>query len=322
MFQQIASFFFMLNLLFNSLFCLPLNRYNSMELFSDDDFSDGFFVVSQATVNGQGQKLGSFTYCNESSVPSWAIAQWNSGPCLWADRIESDRYTLTDGTTKTVTYNPQEGCVSMRLNAANVYNGSAATYENWPHLLLEQAPLTDYDKLTDEEKEFYFCTADEFVLDLKIRMTDFKHTTNPEGVNAVQFLAYFYLQGFSGNEFIWFGVDLFDSRGYSDTNWSYDKGSGNMIYCLSTKDTYGLKTRSLYRFGKPYISEEWTTVKVNLKPHLEKAIKLANEDNIFGKEVSLEDFYIGGTNIGFEIHGNYDCTMEIKDFNITSYKKK
>lgn len=44
------------------------------------------------------------------------------------------------------------------------------------------------------------------------------------------------------------------------------------------------------------------------------------EDQIFGEKVSVSDFYIGGTNIGFEIHGNYDCTMEIKDFNLLSYR--
>lgn len=44
------------------------------------------------------------------------------------------------------------------------------------------------------------------------------------------------------------------------------------------------------------------------------------EDQIFGEKVSVSDFYIGGTNIGFEIHGNHDCTMEIKDFNLLSYR--
>ena len=38
--------------------------------------------------------------------------------------------------------------------------------------------------------------------------------------------------------------------------------------------------------------------------------------------IAEEDFYIGGTNIGFEIHGNYDCTVDIKNFNITSYNRK
>ena len=36
---------------------------------------------------------------------------------------------------------------------------------------------------------------------------------------------------------------------------------------------------------------------------------------------SPEDMYIGGVNIGYEIHGNYDMTMEFKNFDMISYSK-
>lgn len=322
MLQKIASLFFMMILSLSSLFGVEPAGYKSQPLFKDSGFEKGFTVMSQQTVDGAGIPLGTLNYADSAENPEWMIAQWNSGPCLWQERAESDRYEITDGKTKFVRYNPDEKSVSMRLNAAAVYGGQAAGEEQWPHLLLEQSPLCDYPTLTEEEKAFYSCAADRLVLRLKIRMTDFKETTNPEGINAVQYLAYFYLKDVDGNNFIWFGADLFDSRGYNDTNWAADTVSGNMIYCLSTKDTYGRRSRSLFRRGEPFVSDEWVEVEIDLKPHIIKAIKRANEDNVFGEKVSVEDFYIGGTNIGFEIHGNYDCTVEIKDFNLVSYIKE
>ncbi len=322
MFSRISSFIFMLILTITSYFGIPLKGYEEKTLFNDADFENGFTVMSQQTENGAGIELGNFTYNESEEKPAWMIAQWNSGNCLWENRTESDKYTITDGYTKTVTYNPEDKSVSMRLNASNIYKGEPATYENWPHLLLEQSPICNYNVLSEKDKAFYNCSADRLVLNLDIRLKDFVDTTNAEGVNATQFLAYFYLKGVEGHEFIWFGVSLFDDRGPTDTVWSLDEGSGQMIYCLSSKDTFGSDRKSLYRKGKPYVSDEWVHVEVDLTPHIEKAMKEANKSNTFSKEVKKEDFYIGGTNIGFEIHGNYDCTVDIKNFNITSYNRK
>lgn len=322
MINRVLSFFFMLILHITSYFGLPFDSYEQKKLFNDADFINGFTVVSQQTENGNQIPLGDFVYNESENSPSWTIAQWNSGNCLWENRIDSDKCTITDGLTKTVTYNPEDKSVSMRLNASNVYNGEAATYENWPHLLLEQSPVCDYQALSEDDKAFYNCSADRIVLELDIRLKDFVDTTNKDGVNATQYLAYFYLKGTETHEFIWFGVNLFDDRGPTDTVWSLDKASGQMIYCLSSKDTFGSDRKSLFRKGKPFVSDEWTHVEVDLTPHIEKAMKKANDSDTFSRKVKAEDFYIGGTNIGFEIHGNYDCTVDIKNFNLTSYNKK
>ncbi len=322
MIAKLLSFFFMLTLQLSSFFGIPLYGYESRELFSDPDFENGFTVMSQQTQNNVGIPLGNFVYNDCEKSPSWMIAQWNSGPCLWQDRVTSEKNTITDRFTKTITYNPEEKSVSMRLNATNIYNGDPAGNEAWPHLLLEQSPICEYYSLNDNEQAFYNCSADRMVLSLDLKINDFKGTTNPDGINAAQFLAYFYLNGVSQKEFIWFGVNLFDDRGYQDTYWALDEASQKMIYCVSTKDTFGLKSRSLFRNGQPFVSDDWVHIELDLTPHISLAIKEANKSNTFGYTVGKADFYIGGTNIGFEIHGNYDCTVEIKDFQITSYNRK
>ncbi len=319
--QRILSFLFMLSLSVSSTLGIPLRGYESKQLFNDTEFKNGFTVISQQTENGGQVRLGNFVYGDFETSPFWSVAQWNSGNCLWADRKETDVFTLTDGVSKTVSYNPENQSVSMRLNAANIYNGAPAGEDSWPHLLLEQSPITDYNSLSETEKSFYNCSADRMVLNLDIRLTDFVDTTNKDGINAAQYLAYFYLCGTDNEKFIWFGVNLFDNRGYQDTYWALDEASNQMIYCVSTKDTYGSKNSSLFRNGSPYVCDEWVNVNLDLTPYIKDAINKANRSNTFGETVSVNDFYIGGTNIGFEIHGNYDCTIEIKDFNLTAYNK-
>ncbi len=311
----------MLYLSVSSFFGTELKGYESKQLFADTDFSDGFTVVSQMTDGAQQIKLGDFTYSENGKSPSWTVGQWNSGPCLWKDRAESDVFTLTDGLTKTVRYNPEDKSVSLRLNAANVYGGEPAGDGPWPHLLLEQSPLCDYHLLSDDEKIFYNCSADRIVMKLDIKISDFRDTTNSEGINAAQFLSYIYLKGVNNSDFIWFGLNLFDSRGYMDTLWQRDTVGGLMIYSLSTKDTFCTEKRSLFRNGKPYTGDRWVHVEIDLTDHIDAAIEKANDDNTFGREVRREDFFIGGTNIGFEIHGNYDVTADIKDYTLTAYKK-
>lgn len=291
----------------------------SKQLFADTVFSEGFTVVSQDTSNGT-LPLGDFVY-SDSAEPRWMIAQWNSGGCLWANRIEGDRFTLTDGVTKTVTYNPDDRSVSMRLNAAAVYGGKPAGDGAWPHLLLEQSLAGDYSAADENGKAFYRCDSDKLIFALDVRISDFCDTLNPEGINAVQYQAFVYLSGVDGDKFVWFGIPVFDSRGECETYWSRDTaGSNNMIYTVSTADTYGTKLRSLNPFGTPRVGQRWTRICVDLTPHIEKMIERANADNIFGKPVSAEDFYISGTNIGFEIHGNYDCRVDIKNYTLTSYR--
>ncbi len=321
MLSRIFSFIFMLILSLSSMLDTPLYGYKSKQLLSDINFENGFHVLSQQISNNTSVKLGEFKYSDSIQSPSWMIAQWNSGPCLWSERVESDGYTITDGKTKWVTYNPDETSVSMRLNAAGVYNGIPAGETEWPHLLLEQSPIRDYSVMSDEEKAFYSCDSDHLVLSLDIKLSEFVDTINTDGINAVQYLAYFYMSAVDGSNFIWFGVNLFDSRGYQDTYWAPDSVGGLMIYSLSTKDTYGSNSKSLYRNGKPYVSDEWVHVEVDLAPHIDELINKANKSGVYPEPITADDFYISGTNIGFETHGNYDCTVEIKDFSLTSYNR-
>lgn len=318
--KKIIALIYLLVALIQSIFGFFTKEYTTRELLDDPDFKNGFTVVSMETDNGNQIPLGDFTYSQSTAAPCWTIAQWNSKHCLWRERIESDIYTITDGKTKSVTYDPDNNALSMRLNAANIYCGEPAPSDNWPHLLIEQSPFKGYSELSDADKLYYRCDSDKIILSLDVRIKDFNNTTNPEGVNAAQFLAYLYIRGINSDDFIWFGLNLFDDRGLQKTYWNIDTaGSNNMIYSLSTVDTFGSSRKALFRNGKPYVSDEWTHIELDLTKHLNRLMRKANSSKLYDKKFRKEDFYISGTNVGFEIHGNYDCTFEIKNYRLTSY---
>lgn len=301
-------------------------EYKSKKLFADDGFTNGFTVM--ATKHGPNGyvRLGDISFPESKEKPSWLIAQWHSKHCLWAERKPSDPYTITDGITKTVKYDPSDKSVSMRLNARSVYEGRAAGSELWPHLLLEQTPLFDKEKTSDEEKLFYEANSDKIVLSLDIKCPEYGDTTNPEGINACQFVAYFYLiyknsTGEAGKRFIWFGVGLYDSRWPIATYWNGDSVGTEMIYSISTEDTFGGLEKSFSDKGHKMPDNEWHEIRLDLVPHIERCLELANRDNTFGTHVTRDDFYFNGTNIGFETHGNYDVTFDIRNYNLTSYRR-
>ena len=57
----------------------------------------------------------------------------------------------------------------------------------------------------------------------------------------------------------------------------------------------------------------------DLVPHINRVVDIVNSDMVFGRRISRGALFVKGTNIGFEVHGNYDCTLQIRDYNSVSY---
>lgn len=272
-------------------------KFISHEIIRDSSFENGFTILSQQTNGAAAIPLGNWTY-NEDTVPTWELAQWSSGKCLWEDRVDDgNKYTITDGSSKWVTYDPEDKSISLRLNAADVYKGQPAGGSNWPHLLIEAGT------------EIASCDADRIYLSFDVRLVDYKPTTNPAGINAVQINPFIYLKAKDKTKFIWFGASVFDDRGPTAQSWQLDASSGNMIYGISNTNTYGKETQLTTDMG-------WVHVNLNIRPYIDHCCYLANTDGTYGSDIKASDFEITGTNFGFETHGNIDCTFAIRNYSI------
>ena len=303
----------------------PEKEYTSMQLFEDTEFRNGFTIMGQNTVKRGNVYIDPENQEGTGEKPSWMIAQWNSGPCLYRDRAESAQNIVTDGTIKTVTFDPSDRSISLRLNTIPYYDGKPGTTEKWPHLLLEQSPLDiDPKKPDDAEKlPYYSCSVDKMVVTLDIRMNDYKFVY-VDGVNAAQFLSYYYIKSKDNKDFIWFGVPLFDNRGETGIYWALDTaGSNQMIYSIASTDTYKNSPHSLLNgAGEPIVSDEWIHVEVDIRPHIEALLELGLKEGKFKSAKTLNDLYISGVNIGWETIGSFDIDVQIRNFKLTGYIEK
>jgi len=328
------------------------SMYNSTSLLADTDFVNGFDV--RPIVNNYAPE-GYFEYTGsgDSENNVWAICPWwthdgdGLSPSNYAatslihNRAETDEYTIADKKgSKVVSYHPEDKSLTMTLNCSKIYDGTphikddASTpdvnEENrvwWPHLLIEQDPT-----IYEVDKELSSADAERIMCELDIRMPEFTPTTNEEGTNACQFLVYFYLflkDDLKMKQRIWFGACLFDNRGgvaYVPT-WHRDSASYQMIYCVPQETVYGGLENSYldatvedgYMKFTTVTDDEWKTLRIDLTPHIDTVVEWANRDNAFGKEITKSDLYFGGVNLGYESHGNIDCTFEIRNFDLVSY---
>ena len=159
-------------------------------------------------------------------------------------------------------------------------------------------------------------------------MLDFKPTTNTEGMNVCSYLAYFYLRPKSQpSQRIWFGLTLFSGQSLTaptnvKPNWSPDSAAHQFMYGMPQAVVFdGIENSFNPSSGVAKVSDEWKKIRLDVTPHIDRAVEWANRDNIFGMPVTRDEMFFNGVNIGYEIHGNFDVTFEIRNFNIIAYNK-
>ena len=300
--------------------------YTATGLFQDIGFERGFYVshFEQKAVNREERIW--LNNSDSEEKPLWSIGPWWCGVDLWENRdMTADKYTLKDTKgVNTVIYNPEDNSLSLRVNATKIYDGKphiAQEYKWWPHLYIDQSYKTvPYDKVKNS------VTADRMFVELDIRVTDFKDTINTDGMNVCQFVLYFaLLSDKDPSSHIAFGLSLLNGTSANPTvkpGWAPDSAAHQFMYGIKQAEIYGGMENSFNpEKGVIVTGDEWKHVRLDITPHIERCIEWANRDKAFGVDVSKEDLYFGGCDFGFEIHGNYDCTVEVRNVDIVSYKK-
>ena len=295
------------------------------QLIPDPGWQTGFSLLSQKDhANGDAYSiLDTWKFTDNPDDPLWLLAQWDSGPCLVANRIDSAPNEITDGPYRSVRYDAAADSLTFHLDTSLFYDGKPALQGNWwPHLLIEQ-PDFRYTDAPELCQPFYRCDSDEMIVSFDIRLKDYELTKiDGDWVQAAQFLMYFYVKGVETNDFCWFGLQLFDNRwALNDHYIGYDGGkadaSGAMIYSIGSKYVYkDCKTR-LWDKGRPNAGGDWVHVELDLAPYLQDMFRHGTEEGYF-KASSLSELVINGMNLGWETIGTFDHTMEIANVRLVS----
>lgn len=300
--------------------------YTATRLLRDEGFERGFWV-SRVKNTATSLDRGLFQdYCETNMTPLWNISPHWARFDLVDDRdTTTDKYTIGDKHgVNTITYNPEEKSLTMRVNTYPIYEGKPhidAEYEWWPHLLVSQdSGICPIDKKRNS------AAADRMFIEADIRLIDFEDTTIKDGTTSANFMAYFYLRTDKApGQLIWFGINFFNgTRVDAGTRcgWAPDSAAHQYMYKMSQGIVYGgVENSFVPQNGVVLTGDEWKHIRIDVTPHIEQAVEWANRDNAFGTPVTVEDMYFEGVNIGYETWGNYDYTVEFKNFNMVSYNK-
>ena len=315
-----------------------VKNYTVKQILRDPTFQNGFDVTGQEEKTTIGTWYN--TDSNEDTV--WSIGQWGTYKsytdrsgylCMLRDRLDTPRHILSNG-MNTLTYNDERKSLTFTMNTYEFYGGQGhVNNETWPHLLIGQEIIDwkTYFNLDDEEMLHYSPAADKVIVSLDVRLTSFSHEPK-EGINACQIPSFFAIKSLRDSGFLWFGVPIFDDRGYDAENMQMTYIMSENICGIPSayvhnstskdgrRDFFSDASRSQVAPG-----EEWMRIEVDVKPFLdivaEKVLK-GSQYNVFKQTKDIRDLYFSAMNIGYEIHGTYDVSFEIMNYAITTYVKK
>ena len=309
-------------------------NYTSRTLLADTDFEKGFKVFTSGnrdTKKGKSNFEGNWTYGGSSAEPEWQLGAWWTSVDLLANRDETKgEYVLADN--KGISYievKPEEGSVILRQDTQKVYNGAShVSGDMWPHLLIEQIYYDeDWDKVPEDRKATLDLDADKVYLEMDVRINDYKDL-NPASAaddkKVVQYNVYLYVCVKDFDDYrTYFGVNPFDNRGLKkNTDFWKDGYSVYMIYTVPTAEIFGGAENTFLNDDGSFDIGEWKNIRYDITPHLEDLAKKLTDANTLGRAVTRDDFWLSGLNVGFEIWGNYQCEVEIKNLDVICYDKK
>jgi len=293
-------------------------------LFSDPNFENGFKVFGMSTADGGNEGSFVFNPLESSGRQYWQIAQWGSR-YSFADSAHTKIKKLGNGvfsmdnTTKVFTIDTKTNKMTFTGLASKCYDTHRTGSEPWLHLLISQGFVKSKTKVSELKS---------VVVKHSNRLTMFEDhmgsAFNPSS-HAAQFLMYFSVSNNDINSpelnrYLWFGFPFFDNRHeWNEASSMYDKGTNSLMVGIGNRVLYQTNGKNnCWKNGKINASPnaEWSSFELDVLPLIKQALITAHKDGYL-LQTSLEQLVISGMNMGWEIPGTYDATMEVKDFSVT-----
>lgn len=301
------------------------------ELLSDPSFSDWFQIRGLGLPTDDGKVKGVFRTSGKVGEPVWTIAQWASKHSL-ADPSVTRQITLGESLfaitnlSKRVTVDTARGEVELALFASSCYDQPRKRGESWPHLLVSTlladtryptriCHVTDLKRLDVS----FSCRLDSFA--------DREPEADPD-LHAAQFQLFIYVQNLKQGDdgfgdMMWFGIPIFDNRyPVKDESCQRDGGKAG----ASDKFIFSMPSRACLRGGEGFVRKgrllagehaRWVDFRVDVAPWMVYAYKLARKKGFF-PSTDLQDLYVSGLNVGWEMPGAYDASMRLRGLSIVA----
>ncbi len=306
----------------------PAPSGSTYNLLQDPTFKNGFRALGLDSSDGGANGRVIFNPLGGNGRQYWNLASWGSR-YAFGDTNYTTLETLGSGVfryvnpTKEFTFDTNTGAMVFTGITSKCYDTPRTGSEPWLHLLIEQSFRTADSKITELAK---------VELSLSNRLTMFKDNMgtafNPNA-HAAQFLMYLSVGNKDSsspdyNRYIWFGIPLFDNRyEWMDSSSMLDRGTNSLMVGIGTRVLYEENGKNnCWKNGKINADPKaaWSSFTIDLLPKIYDALETAHRGGYL-TDTTADQLYITGMNLGWEIPGSYDATMEVKDFSIVVTKK-
>jgi hypothetical protein len=290
------------------------------ELLSDVNYSQGFDVIPSCLSDPEEcAKLPRYRLYNPFSIEpnktaTWQMAQWNSH-----SNISTNGTIINDGKSKGIKWSTedkhfilfQDGRLQFSVNGFHEYGGKYRSPDApWVHLLIQQdigiaggsVPLSQVNELR---------------WDLNAQLLYMDQHIQP-GYNpnyyAGQFPLYMTIQNLAPGDpehskYFWLGIGLYDDRVLMSPLYvNGDKGTDALIYSPAFSNFANISVHS----------ERVVHVTGDMMPFVRLGLQAAVERG-FLNSTDLNKYYVGGMNIGWEVTGLNNGTIEIGNFSLKQY---
>lgn len=286
----------------------------SQPLFLDTHFRRGFLLSYPDSKEGAAAEAV-LNLGDSNNKPVWRLCQWGTKYTLAKARcIHHANDDFSYGNEAKRILIGAEGSdnrdLILEIRGSTEYGNQARKYgESWPHLLVEQQAIKVYplDKLAGLD----------FTLKIKLLYSEhkmIKETYDPT-LHAAQFQIFLVVKNINRQSkdyenYYWFGVPFYDSRydippSYKAKDTGKADATGKFIYTIAGEQ---VNTERL----KP---NEWAEINTDLLPYIKAGLKEAIERGYL-KSSNPGDYAVAGMNMGWELPGTLDASIQIRDFEV------
>ncbi|UJR18216.1 hypothetical protein I4U23_005117 [Adineta vaga] len=294
--------------------------FQGIELLSDVNYTQGFSVIPACFIDPDACARGpQFRLYNPFSTTTnksalWQMAQWDSH-----SNISTTGIFVNDGKSKGMQWSSedkrfilfQDNRLQISVNGYHEYQGKYRTQnEPWVALLLQQSIGKSSGSISLNQ-------VTELRWNLDIQLLYMNQHIQPgynPNIHAGQFLLYMTIQNLSPGDpdygkYFWLGICLYDDRfPMSPLYINGDKGTGSLIYQPAFSNFANISVHS----------QSVVHINGDMMPFVRLGLEAAVQRG-FLNSTDLSKYYVGGMNIGWEVTGLNNGTIEIGNFSLKQY---
>jgi hypothetical protein len=294
--------------------------FQGTELLSDVNYTQGFNVIPACnSTPSECAKAPRYRLYNPFSIAPNSTASWNMAQWTSHSNISANGTFMNDGKSKGMQWSTedkrfilfQDGRLQMSVNGYHEYGGKYRSPDaSWVHLLIQQdigiaGGSVSLDQVTELR----------WNLDVQLLYMD-QHIQpgyNPN-VYAGIFPLYMTIQNLAQGDpeygkYFWLGIGLYDDRVLMSPLYiNGDKGTGSLIYSPAFSNFANISVHS----------ERIVHVTGDMMPFVRLGLQAAVERGFLNSN-DLKKYHVGGMNIGWEVTGLNNGTIEIGNFSLKQY---